>query len=284
MFELTKILCPVDLSRRSPEAARYAGALACHFHAELHLVHVVSPRSAWVAPDIGPPVVGDLLEIERDNAQRCLTELLPERSKDVRRTVLDGDAAYEIVEYANREKIHLIVMPTHGYGPFRRFILGSVTAKVLHDAQCPVLTGVHVETTAAEQDFGMARIVCAVDLGPDSERVLRWADRFARSFGSSLTAVNITRWEQWRSDPAEKTTLTGDALLELERLRDATGAYAEVFADTGEDIARKVCSTAEGLEANLTIIGRGGFGKSAGRLRANSYAIIRQSHCPVVSV
>ncbi len=36
-------------------------------------------------------------------------------------------------------------MPTHGYGPFRRFILGSVTAKVLHDADCPVWTGVHLE-------------------------------------------------------------------------------------------------------------------------------------------
>ena len=40
-------------------------------------------------------------------------------------------------------------MPTHGYGPFRRFILGSNTAKVLHDADCPVWTGVHVEEIPA---------------------------------------------------------------------------------------------------------------------------------------
>jgi len=277
-------LCPIDLSRRSPEAARYAGALACHFHAELHLIHVVNPRVAWVTPEMGPPVVGDLLEIERNNAQRCLAEFLPERSKDVRRNVLEGDAAYEIVEYANREQVNLIVTPTHGYGPFRRFLLGSVTSKILHDAQCPVLTGIHVETAVTEQEFGMARIVCAVDLGPDSERVLRWADRFARSFGSALTVVNISRWEEWQTDANEKTILTAEALIELDRLRDATGAYGDMFADTGEDIPRKVCSTAEGLEANLVIIGRGGFGKSTGRLRANSYAIIRQSHCPVISV
>jgi len=37
------------------------------------------------------------------------------------------------------------MMPTHGLGGFRRFLLGSVTAKVLHDADCPVWTGVHLE-------------------------------------------------------------------------------------------------------------------------------------------
>lgn len=175
-------------------------------------------------------------------------------------------------------------MPTHGYGPFRRFLLGSVTAKVLDDAQCPVLTGVHVETTATDQGFGMARIVCAVDLGPDSERVLRWADRFARSFGSVLTAVNISRCEEGRADGSELKIMTREAELELARLRDAAGAVSELVASFGADIARKVCATAAGLEANLTIIGRGGLGKSTGRLRANSYAIIRQSHCPVISV
>lgn len=105
MFELTKILCPVDFSRRSPETVHYASALACHFHAELHLIHVVNPRSAWVAPDIGPPVVVDLLEIEHENAQKRLAGFLPERTKDVRRTVLDGDAAFEIVDYASREQV-----------------------------------------------------------------------------------------------------------------------------------------------------------------------------------
>jgi hypothetical protein len=34
----------------------------------------------------------------------------------------------------------MILMPTHGYGPFRQMLLGSVTAKVLHDSKCPVLT------------------------------------------------------------------------------------------------------------------------------------------------
>ena len=54
-------------------------------------------------------------------------------------------------------------MPTHGYGIFRSMLLGSVTAKVLHDAACPVWTGVHVEETPPNS-AAFERILCAVDL------------------------------------------------------------------------------------------------------------------------
>jgi nucleotide-binding universal stress UspA family protein len=47
--------------------------------------------------------------------------------------------------HALAENASLIILPTHGYGPFRRFLLGSATAKVLRDADCPVLIGAHME-------------------------------------------------------------------------------------------------------------------------------------------
>jgi nucleotide-binding universal stress UspA family protein len=65
-----------------------------------------------------------------------LTEEL--RGSRVKRILIEGDPARTIVEYAHSENSGLIVMPTHGYGPFRRLLLGSVTSKVLHDADCPV--------------------------------------------------------------------------------------------------------------------------------------------------
>jgi hypothetical protein len=57
----------------------------------------------------------------------------------------EGDPAREITDYAQEQGADLIMMPTHGYRTFRSLLLGSVTAKVLHDAACPVWTGVHVE-------------------------------------------------------------------------------------------------------------------------------------------
>ncbi len=55
-----------------------------------------------------------------------------------------GDPAQVITAFAHTQGVDLIMMPTHGYGPFRRLLLGSVTAKVLHDAECPVWTAVHM--------------------------------------------------------------------------------------------------------------------------------------------
>ena len=61
--------------------------------------------------------------------------------------MLEGDASEVITKYAAEHGTDLIMMPTHGYGVFRGLLLGSVTAKVLHDAVCPVWTAVHVEET-----------------------------------------------------------------------------------------------------------------------------------------
>ncbi len=54
-----------------------------------------------------------------------------------------GDPASLIIDYTNDNGIDLICLPTHGYGTFRRALLGSVTAKVLHDAGIPVWTSAH---------------------------------------------------------------------------------------------------------------------------------------------
>src|ERR1022692_5078868 len=81
----------------------------------------------------------------------------------VRRVVLEGDPTQTVVQFASSENCDLIVMPTHGYGPFRRFLLGSVTAKVLHDAICPVWTGPHMERAPDYATVHFRNIVCALD-------------------------------------------------------------------------------------------------------------------------
>ncbi len=54
--------------------------------------------------------------------------------------VVTGDAAGEVLQAATRLGIDLIVMATHGRTGLRRFVVGSVTERVVREAQCPVLT------------------------------------------------------------------------------------------------------------------------------------------------
>jgi len=57
----------------------------------------------------------------------------------------EGDPAQQIVEYARTTDVDLIMMPTHGYGRFRAALLGSVTAKVIHDSLCALWTSAHIQ-------------------------------------------------------------------------------------------------------------------------------------------
>jgi nucleotide-binding universal stress UspA family protein len=182
--------------------------------------------------------------------------------------------------------VGLIVMPTHGYGPFRRFILGSNTAKVLHDADCPVWTGVHLQDAPAETEMPFRRIVCAVDLGPHSANTLGWAAWFADEFRAELTVVHaVTAHAESQDDGGKNWQLAvrEAASEELAKLLKAANTDANILLDAG-DPARIICSVASRLEADVLVIGRGSAAGAFGRLRTNAYAIIRQSPCPVVSV
>ena len=68
------------------------------------------------------------------------------------------------------------MMPTRGSRVYRRYVIGSVTAKVLHDANTPVWTGIH-NRTAPPFSTTFRRILCAADLGPHSVQVLKWRRR-----------------------------------------------------------------------------------------------------------
>ena len=103
--------------------------------------------------------------------------------------VVEGDAARSIDDYARENGRDLIMMPTHGYGLFRTLLLGSVTAKVLHDSPCPVWTGVHVEDApAVSPEF--ATVMCGVDRTEDSVATMRFACRLAQDNNARLFLVH----------------------------------------------------------------------------------------------
>lgn len=91
----------------------------------------------------------------------------------------------------------------------------------------------------------------------------------------------------YRIDPyfGEEVTLqmTGHAEAEIQKAQDGVGSQAEVEIVPGET-PKAVCAMAKGWSADLVVIGRGARTGILGRLRSQSYAIIREAPCPVVSV
>jgi nucleotide-binding universal stress UspA family protein len=100
---------------------------------------------------------------------------------------VEGEAPEEIVRVARLGGHDLIVMSTHGSGAIRRWLLvGSVTTKVLHSSDCAVLAATDFSARTAE----IRNVVCAVDMGPESRRVLCGSAGLARELGARLTVVH----------------------------------------------------------------------------------------------
>lgn len=288
---LSRILVPVVFSARCQDATRYAAALACRFHSDLHLLHVfVQPWAAFSSGEgyATPPPYD--LQSTLAEVQTQLDEFLHDELQGlpVRTVVCEGDPARAIAEYACTENCDLIVMPTHGYGPFRRFLLGSVTAKVLHDVHCPVFTGPHLEHPPAITSPRFQKVLCALDLRPESRAVLAWASRFAAEFGSELALLHVIpaapdRLEGIYFDPAWRADLLANSRRRIEAMRDDLRANAEVLVEAG-DVPGAVRAAAESTGADLLVVGRGHAHGVLGRLRTNTYGIVRESPCPVIAV
>lgn len=290
MLSLPKIIAPVDFSERSPGAARFAGRLACHFHSELTLLHVMDTSAYELsAYEFTGPVITSSAEDRTCQAEALLANFLPGefRNMNVRRVVLSGDPSGEIVNFAHAERASLIVIPTHGYGPFRRFILGSVAGKILHDADCPVFTGAHIPDAPPDESRSFRNILCAVDFCPQSEKALAWAANFAGEFQARLTVVHVTPSLEARGeyfDPDWRRALAQSARERLDAMQKETQTNGEVFVTDNNNIPLAISSAATELGADLVVIGRGSSDGMLGRLRTNAYSIIRQSPCPVVSI
>ncbi len=289
MFSLGRIVLPVDFSERSAGAARYVHALATRFASEVTLLHVLPPpHYEFSALEVGGTVLNELFASRVAQVGRELDEYLMEELADisVKRLLLEGDPARKIVEYVSSIHADLIVMPTHGYGSFRRFILGSVTAKVLHDADCPVWTSVHLEEAATAEVSEKRSVVCAVDLGPQSAKTLRWAAGMAKACGAELVLLHAIPAVERGGEELEGECgkqLRAEVETQLRALLDETGVQASITLTAG-DPPKAVCDAVATAKAGLLVIGRGSAAGVFGRLRANAYALIRQSPCPVVSV
>ncbi|HTM50531.1 MAG TPA: universal stress protein [Bryobacteraceae bacterium] len=287
---MPRVLAPIDFSERSPGAARYAGMLACRFHSELTLLHVVDAAAYELsAYEFTGPVVSSVPEERSREAAALLDNFLPGEFArlNTRRVVLTGDPATEIVEFAHSERASLIVIPTHGYGPFRRFILGSVSAKILHDADCPVFTGAHIPDAPPDATRSFRNVLCAVDFCAQSEKALKWASDFAAEFESHLVIAHINPSLEPRGeyfDPDWRGCLERSAREKLEAMQKEAGTQAELLVTDSNSIPTAICEAASRIEADLVVIGRGSTTGMLGRLRTNAYSIIRQSPCPVVSV
>jgi len=287
MPRVKHILFPVDFSKPCPRTVPDVEAVAKHFRAKLTVLHA---PSIPLLPEITYPgrlytaLRKEILAVSMSAMERFVARHFP--SFDVKRVIEEGDPAQVIVNYARRHKIDLIMIPTHGYGPFRRFLTGSVTGKVLHDAVCPIWTSAHTER--ARPRAGKVRnILCAVDCNNDAVALMRWAGWMGCNYQANVKLVHVipalNETSRNRGEAELRRYFVRRVQEEFEVLMDRSGFRSELLL-RGGNIPARLADTVRRQHSNLLIVGRGHTRRVLGRLRTHSLAIIRESPCPVISI
>jgi len=196
MLEIRRVLCPVDLSDASRHALEHAGVIARWYGAGITVLHVSPSPLVLEGPLLfaASPVSSattNTAEREKLHAQLdCWVEPLRSAGLTVVVQREEGHSPAErILACAAHLPADLLVMGTHGRSGFERFVLGSVTERVLRKASCAVLTVPPPAVRAATPPF--KRMLCPVDFSDSSVAALRFALSIAAESDARLTALNV---------------------------------------------------------------------------------------------
>jgi len=287
MPRFDRILFPVDFSERSRAAAPFVLSMAQRHKSHVVLLHALQPPPPlYAGMNTVYPEVYDFEGLSTDLRAELAKFAEAELPKVPVTVVVEmGEPAAVITEYADNENIQLIMMPTHGYGAFRRALLGSVTAKVLHDAKVPVWTAAHAPEPSHRAHPQPRHIVCATDLKARSAALLEFAADLASETDATLELLYAAPEGEVEPLPAEnrlRELLVDAARAKGVRVSDKEGGSVDIVVNGGT-VANKVRALAIAKRADLVVVGRGCTHQGIGRLLGNSYAIVREAPCPVLS-
>ena len=144
------ILVPTDGSAGASTALEEAIDLAAAFDATVHSLYVVDVAS--VGPETGAVDLVESFEQMGEDVTAAAATRVRDAGVDATAHVTTGSPHRSILEYADEHGADLIIMGTHGRTGLERYLLGSVTEKVVRTADVPVLTVRAAESAAESAD------------------------------------------------------------------------------------------------------------------------------------
>ncbi|MEF8824882.1 MAG: universal stress protein [Halapricum sp.] len=277
------ILVPTDGSKCAQAAVGYAEDLATRYEARVHALCVADSRTLENAPR------ADQTKRERaELAERTCNEL-SESGIEVEQAVRTDIPHKAILRYATEQDIDLIVMGTHGRTGVERYLLGSVTEKVVRLSDVPVLT-VQAEDES-DVTYPYTDILVPTDGSEGAEAAISPAVDVARTYDARIHALSVIATMAMGVDVRSRAIL--DALEESARSAVETiekqAAQASVSAvETAIQHGypyRTIRSYVEENDVDLVVMGtHGRSGIERYLLGSVAEKTVRTSPVPVMTV
>lgn len=192
-----------------------------------------------------------------------------------------GSPAGALLDHAGQFKPDLIVVGSHGFSTIERITLGSVSQRIVTEAQCSVRVA---RGRIEEEDETPVRILVAVD---GSEHAARAADQVLRRkwpSGSEVKLITCVGPHLEKREPSIITSLTSPVAAMLEEIAEKLRAAGlQVVTKVSlEDPKRAIIDEAESWGADSIFIGSRGLGRiSRFFLGSISTAVTARAHCSV---
>ncbi len=175
MYE--KILVPLDGSELAEQAMPYVERLAQKLKSEVILITVCLP---------GDPMERALAEYVERRAEKIQSLGVSTRS-----LCIEGEPAVSIINFAEKNKIGLIVISTHGKSGVSHWPLGSIAGKVVQRSNIPVflVRSSHPAKTAADKE--LSNILVTLDGSRFSEAIIPYVEKLAKSMNSEVNLLRV---------------------------------------------------------------------------------------------
>src|SRR6185312_9640760 len=278
MIPFRRILLPTDYSPACeailPWVKEMTGRLSC----ELTLAHGYEEKAAYSSfadPD-------ELRRFEDHRLRAYASKGLP--VQHVECCAAAGEPGTVINRIIGEQGSDLVMLPTHGWGPLRRLLLGSVTAKILHDSSAAVWTA--NSAAIAHHAPPYRSILCALDETSEAEAVLRAGAWLAGEYDASLAIIHVVAFPP-ASPEFDYITfereVTASQNVRMRELKAKLGVDAP-HRVVGGMIAAGVREEAVRRKADLIVTGRGLSQDGIERLWSSLYEIVREFPCAVLSI
>lgn len=275
------ILFLTDFSQASAGALAYSLAFARHFKARLFPGHVMDP----VLPESGAVPSEQSVKDEEEQKQRQLSRMVEYNGISFQPLLSRCDFEVAMSHWISEHGIDLVVVGTHGRKGVQRFLLGSTSEVVLHNATCPVLTiGPHVE---APRIFSLTldNILFAAELAARSKPAIEYALALAAERHAHLTLLHVLP-EESRNYP-DRTRVLRFAMDQMQSLLPASRSSCcktELAVDAG-DPAERIVQHARDEKADLIVMGLAGNSDFGAKGSSGvTYRVVGAAPCPVLSV
>lgn len=297
MININRILVPCDFSDFSARAIEHARALAHWYDAEITVLFAMPLLTSVEALPVGlGPVAARPVSIEAVRAE--LEKFVASAGHDgvsCDCVVAEGNPVDQILNRARLLPADLLVMGTHGRSGFERWVLGSVTEKVLRKARAPVLTVSHHTLQMPEGGRPpFSRILCATDFSESSLRALEYALSLAQEGYAQISLLHVIESlpDARPLPPGFDLKLYRDTIEEetAERLRTAVPANAPDWCRpqtrlTHGKAHEEILRVAQEERSNLIVMGvQGRTALDLMLFGSNTGHVIRGSTCPVLTI